>query len=167
MKAVQEDDRERIKSVQLLTPYQASEGLSLLPQSMPIDLCLSEPHVRDSLSPEWITLGKTHSVRLIVPVLPGFSLIMKAALRAGLRVMLEIDQPNKELVDELIDGFIFFTLEPDVKEPVDPFFSLFRSFFAKKAQSLWQIQETPTLVSLRYRRRRRNTRLTIGRRRWS
>jgi hypothetical protein len=145
--AAQKDSDKRIKRVQLLNPRRGVEKLSLLPGSMPIDLCLAEAGALNGLSSEWTKLARSHALRLVVPVIPGFGNLMKAALRAGLRVKLEIDQPDNESVDELMDGFIFFTQELDVKEPVDLFFGLFRSFFTKQVESLWKIQEESPLSS--------------------
>jgi hypothetical protein len=141
VKAAQNDTHRRIMRIQLLNPRRGVEDAGLLPTSMPIDLCLTESRELSGVKPEWTKLAKSHTVRLVVPVVHGFRKVMKDALQAGLRVKLEIDQPDEESVRELMDGFIFFTQELDVKEPVDLFFGLFRSFFSKKVESLWEIQE--------------------------
>ncbi len=80
-------------------------------------------------------------MRLIVPVVTGFSQTVKEALRAGMRVGLDIGQPSYTAVEELKDTFAFFAREPDVKEPVDLFYGLLRSFLTKRVESIWRIQE--------------------------
>jgi len=78
---------------------------------------------------------------LVLSVVPGFNQVAKEALRAGLRIVLVVDQPDEALVEDLKDLFVFFTRQPDVKAPVEFFYSLFRSFLTKRVESLWQIQE--------------------------
>jgi hypothetical protein len=141
VKAVLENDSGRIKAVQLLSPGSGMEALGDLPRSMAIDLCLMESQQDSGMVPVWRKVLKGRAVRLVVPVVTGFSQAVKEALRAGMRVGLDIDQPGGAAVAELKDGFVFFTREPDVKEPVDLFYGLFRSFLTKRVESLWQIQE--------------------------
>lgn len=130
----------RIKRVQLLSPDLEIDALCALPPSVPIDLCLTTLRQSEGIS-RWSGLFRDRSVRLVVPVIKGFSHVVKEALKADLRVMLEIDQPNETLVDELKDTFVFFVREPDVKQPVDPFSQLLKSFLTKRVESLWRIQE--------------------------
>jgi hypothetical protein len=140
-KAVLDDDSCRIKSVQLLSPGNGAEALNDLPRSTAIDLCLTESQQDSGMVPVWRKLLKGRAVRLVVPVAAGFSHAVKEALRAGMRVGLDVDQPADAAVAELKDSFVFFTREPDVKEPVDLFYGLFRSFLTKRVESVWQIQE--------------------------
>jgi hypothetical protein len=141
VKAVSEDGNGRIKAVQLLSPGSGMELLNNLPQSMAIDVCLTGTLKDSRMIPVWRRLLKGMPVRLIVPVIPGFSDTLKQALRSGMRVGLVLDQPCDTAVEELKESFVFFTREPDVKEPVDLFYGLFRSFLTRSVESLWRIQE--------------------------
>jgi hypothetical protein len=141
VKAVLEDDSGRIKAAQLMSPGSGVEALSDLPRSMTIDLCLMESQQDSRMVPIWWKVLKGRAVRLVAPVVTGFSHGVKEALRVGMRVGLDIDQPGDAAVAELKDSFVFFTREPDVKEPVDLFYGLFRSFLTKRVESIWRIQE--------------------------
>jgi len=141
VKAALEDSSGRVKSVQLLSPGKKAEDLRDLPLSTPVDLCLTDAHSDKGILPMWRKLLEGRAVRLVVPVVAGFGHLVKEALRADLRVRLRIDQPDDDSVRELEDCFVFFIREADVKEPVDFFYGLFRSFLTKRVESLWQIQE--------------------------
>jgi len=141
VKAVCEDRSGRIKAVQLLSPCNKVEVLGGLPQSMAIDLCLMNILQDNGMVSVWRKRLEDRPVRLIVPVIPGFSDTLKQALRSGIRVGLDIDQPSDAAVEELQESFTFFTREPDVKEPVDLFYGLFRSLLTRRVESLWLIQE--------------------------
>ncbi|MGO9118670.1 MAG: hypothetical protein ACLQPD_13825 [Desulfomonilaceae bacterium] len=141
VKAALGDASNGIKAVQLLSPDQRVEELAVLPPSMEIDLCLIELHQEAGIIPVWSKLFKDRAARLVLPVVTGFSEPAKEALRAGLSVMLVIDQPDAALVGELKDLFVFFAREPDVKAPAEFFYSLFGSFLNNQVASLWGIQE--------------------------
>jgi hypothetical protein len=135
------DANNRIKGVQLLSPGQRIEALAALPPSVEIDLCLTDLPQEAGTIPAWSKLFKDHAARLVLPVVPGFSEPAKEALRAGLSMLLLIDQPDQALVEELKELFVFFAREPDVKAPAEFFYSLFVSFLNKQTASLWGIQE--------------------------
>lgn len=141
VEAVAQVEWERVNSVQLLSPSDCVAELRHLPPSMSIDLCVTDMPTGSDLVPGWARLLDGHSVRVVVPVITGFSEVVKAALGAGLRVKLEINQPDASLVNELMDSLTFFIRERYVKEPVDLFYGLFRSFLTKQVESLWHIQE--------------------------
>jgi hypothetical protein len=141
VKAVLEDNRGRIKSVQLLSATRGIEDLRQLPPSVQVDLCLMEPNPGSEAISTWKEALEGRALRLVAPVATGFSHAVQEALRAGIRVKLAIDQPDDALVQELTDSFLFFLREPDVTEPVDLFYGLFRSFLTKRVESLWKIQE--------------------------
>jgi len=141
VRAVSDDPSGRIKAVQLLSPGSGVAALADLPQSMAIDLCLTKSHQDSGMVLVWRKLLKGRPVRLLIPVIPGFSNVLKQALAGGMRVGLDIDQPCDAAVEELKEAFVFFTREPDVKEPVDLFYGLLRSFLTKRVESLWHIQE--------------------------
>ena len=111
VKAALGDASNRIKAVQLLSPGQRIAGLAALPPSVEIDLCLTELHQEDGIIPVWSKLFKDRAARLVLPLVTGFSEPAKEALRAGLSVMLVIDQPDEALVEELKDLFVFFARE--------------------------------------------------------
>ena len=141
VEAVAQVEWERINSVQLLSTSGRLAGLRHLPPSLRIDLCVTDVLAGSDRVIAWSRALDGHPVRVVVPVIAGFSKVVKAALRAGLRVKLEIDQPDSSLVNELMDSLAFFIREPYVKEPVDLFYGVFRSFLTKQVESLWRIQE--------------------------
>lgn len=141
VKAVLGDHDGRIKAVQLLSPGKEAKDLRDLPPSVQVDLCLMEPRLDKGIASVCRRLVECRSVRLVVPVAPGFSTAVKDALQFGLRVKLILDQPDDALVEDLKKCFVFFTREPDVKEPVDLFSGLLGSFLTKRVESLWNIQE--------------------------
>jgi hypothetical protein len=141
VKAALEGDSTRIRAVQLLSPGQRADELIVLPPSVANDFCLGELHQDEGITPVWSRFLKDRSVRLMLPVVKGFGQVAKEAMRAGLRIMLVIDQPDDTLVEDLKDIFVFFTREPDVKAPAEFFYTLFSSFLTKRVESLWQIQE--------------------------
>ncbi len=138
--AALETSDDRIKRVQLLSPGQDIDTLCALAPTVPIDICLTEWSQPGEIS-RWSELFGDRSVRLVVPVMNDFGRVVREALRANLRVMLEVDQPSETVVDELEDTFIFFVREPEVKQPIDLFNGLLRSFLTKQVESLWRIQE--------------------------
>lgn len=141
VKAVAQVECERVNSVQLLSPSDCLTELRQLPPPMGIDLYVNDVHTGSDLVVAWSRALDGHPIRVMIPVIAGFSELVRAALRAGLRVKLEIGQPDGRLVNELMACLAFFIREPYVKEPVDLFYGLFRSFLTKQVESLWSIQE--------------------------
>jgi hypothetical protein len=141
VKAALGDASNRIKGVQLLSPGLNIDELAALPPSVEIDLHVTDSPQEGGTIPAWSKLFKDRSARLVLPVVTGFSEPAKEALRAGLSILLLMDQPYQALVEELKDLFVFFAREPDVKAPAEFFYSLFSSFLTKQTASLWAIQQ--------------------------
>ncbi len=140
VKAAAADVKGRITAVQLLSPGWNAGELVALPESVRIDLCLADLHQEAGIIPVWSKLLNDRAVRLVLPVVTGFGDMAKDPLRAGLSILLVMDQPNEALVEELKELFVFFAREPDVKAPVEFFYSIFRSFLTKRPAFLWEIQ---------------------------
>jgi len=140
VKSVLEASGGRIKAVQLFSPGREIEALNALPPAIAIDLYLTDLRQSEGI-PKWNDLMKGRAIRLVVPVIHGFSRVVKEALRATLRVALEIGQPNGTVVDEIEDTFMYFVRQPEVTQPVDLFSRLLTSFLTGRADSLWRIQE--------------------------
>jgi hypothetical protein len=92
-------------------------------------------------------LQRSHPVRVVIPVVPGFSKAARVASFLNLPVKLEGAQPDELLIEELSETLDFFLHNKAVSQPVDYFSGLLVAIIHKMPVTLWEIQEEdPRLV---------------------
>lgn len=82
-----------------------------------------------------------HTVSFRLGAVPGCAELGKWALRNHFSVALDLGQPTYEVVGELLDVLQFFLHSPDISARVSLFYSLLKSFYSHKSESIWRIQE--------------------------
>ena len=106
-----------------------------------IDLVLNDPTADFGKLYRFAELSQKHWVRVTVPAVPGMTKAVKIAQALNFSVKLEINQPEAPLVDELVSMAEYYLRGSTVNSIVEPFHSLFLSFFSNKPTSLWSLQE--------------------------
>lgn len=140
-------DLERINYLQLLTPGADLSPLMHWGETVPIDLVVQAPEEDFPRLYQWSQLLGTHPVRVTVPVVPGFSKVVKLAISLNFAVKLDVCQPSPPLVEEMLLMLHTYLHKTTVAQPIEFFHSLFLSFYRKEPLTLWAIQdEDPAYV---------------------
>ena len=108
----------------------------------PVEIILEDPaHYLDLY--RYTTLLDDHPVRIVIPVIPGFSKAVKLAVALNFAVKLVMGQPDEaslKEVDEVIDLYLH---RSSVRQPIDFFHTTLLSFFHNQPISLWEVNEEP------------------------
>lgn len=108
---------------------------------LPIEMVLKDPESETMKLYRLCKLQRTHPVRVVIPVVPGFSKAARVASFLNLPVKLEGAQPDEELIEELSETLDFFLHNKAVSQPVDYFSGLLMTVIHKVPVTLWEIQE--------------------------
>ena len=90
---------------------------------------------------QYAPLLARHPIRVTVPVVQGFSKVVKLAASLNFAVKLEGSQPDPAIVEELSRVVHFYLHQGTVSEPIEYFHSLFLAFYRGDAVTLWAVQE--------------------------
>ena len=93
-------DLKRIACLQILGTGGSIDPLLRWGPSIPVDLVVQDPEADLPLLYRYAPLPADRPVRVSVPVVPGFSKIVKLALSLNFAVKLEISQPEPALIEE-------------------------------------------------------------------
>jgi hypothetical protein len=131
---------EKLCFVQLLTPKLDTRPLLKLKAPVLIDLIVDDSADFALLYKHSEMFG-THPVRVTVTAAPGFTKTARLAISLGLPVKLEVTQPDRTVVDELLALLDHYLHHTTVTQPMEFFHSVLMGFYSKAPGNLWEIQE--------------------------
>jgi hypothetical protein len=105
-----------------------------------IDLVVDDPR-EFSLLYKHVELYRSHPVRVTVATTPGFLKAVRLAMSLGLPVKLDVVQPVRSVVDELLELLDHYLHHTTVSQPIDFFHGLLMAFYRDNTSTLWEIQE--------------------------
>ncbi|HEX6044269.1 MAG TPA: hypothetical protein VFZ22_07255 [Pyrinomonadaceae bacterium] len=132
---------ENLVGLQLLGITADLEPLEVWNPGLPIEVVLKDSEAETMKLYRLSKLQRTHPVRVVIPLVPGFSKAARVASFLNLPVKLEGAQPPAELIEELAEALDFFLHNKAVSQPVDYFSGLLVALLHKVPVTLWQIQE--------------------------
>lgn len=92
-------------------------------------------------------LQRSHPVRVVLPIVPGFGNAARVASFLHLPVKLEGTPPEPELMEEFSATLDFFLHNKAVCQPIDYFAGLLTAVLHKQPVTLWELQEEdPSIV---------------------
>ncbi len=136
-----QDDLERLACLQILGTGGSIESLRRWGPSIPVDLVVHDPEADLPLLYRYAPLPADRPVRVSVPVVPGFSKVVKLALSLNFAVKLDISQPEPALIEELLRVATLYLHQSTVSQPVEFIHSIFLGFYNRTPLTLWAIQE--------------------------
>ena len=114
---------------------------------LPIEVVLADPEGEVMKLYRLCKLQRSHPVRVVIPIVPGFSKAVRVASFLQLPVKLEGAQPDAMLIEELSETLDFFLHNKAVSQPIEYFSGLLTTVIHKHPVTLWDIQEEgPSLV---------------------
>jgi hypothetical protein len=128
-------------ALQLLDISADLESLDGWNPGLPIEVVLTDPEAETMKLYRLCKLQRSHPVRIVVPIVPGFSKAVRVASFLYLPVKLEGAQPDSELIDELCETLDFFLHNKAVSQPIEYFSGLLTTVIHKQPVTLWEIQE--------------------------
>ena len=137
---------EKLLCLQILSKDCDPDALLHLSDSVPIDLVTEDPTAEFSRLYRFAELSGKHPVRVTVRAAPGMTKAVKIAQALNFSVKLEVNQPEAPLVDELLALAEYYLHGSTVGRPIEPFHSLFLSFFGGNPTSLWSLQDEDPAV---------------------
>jgi hypothetical protein len=140
-------DLERLAFLQVLGVGGNLDGLMRWEHPVPVDLVVQNPRADLPLLYRYSTMPAVRPVRVSVPVVPGFSKVVKLALSLDFAVKLELSQPEPAAMEELLHVAGLYLHQSTVSQPVEFIHSMFLSFYHGDLVRLWTVQEEdPALV---------------------
>lgn len=137
----------RVVALQLLDISADLEPLSDWNPGLPIEVVLRDPEAETMKLYRLCRVQKLHPIRVVVPIVPGFSKAVRVASFLQLPVKLEGGQPDATLIDELSETLDFFLHNKAVSQPIEYFSGLLTTIIHKQPVTLWDIQdENPATV---------------------
>ncbi|MBF0498357.1 MAG: hypothetical protein HQK58_17565 [Deltaproteobacteria bacterium] len=147
VKKLHEKDLNRLSNVQIHALGVGIDDLSGWEYAVPIDLVVLNPVTDLPLLYQYAPLLANHAIRVSVPVVPGFLNLAKLAISLDFSVKLEVLQPARTLVDEMIQLAHYYLHQSTVSKPIEYFHSMFLAFYHNTPITIWTIQEEdPTRV---------------------
>ncbi len=136
-----------IVALQLLDICAELDELEQWSEGLPIEVVLKDPESETMKLYRLCKLQRLHPVRLVVPIVVGFSKAVRVASFLRLPVKLEGTQPDPSLIDELAETLEFFLHNKAVSEPIDYFNGFLTAMLHRQPLTLWSTQEEdPALV---------------------
>jgi hypothetical protein len=117
------------------------DGLMRWEHAVPVDLVVQNLEADLPLLYRYSTVLTDRPVRVTVPVLPGFSKVVKLALSLDFAVKLEPSQPNPAVMEELLRVTGLYLHRSTVSQPVEYIHSMFLAFYHGEPVTLWAVQE--------------------------
>jgi hypothetical protein len=108
---------------------------------LPIEVVLTDPEGETMKLYRLCKLQRSHPVRVVIPVVPGFNKAVRVASFLYLPVKLEGMQPDPELIDEVSETLDFFLHNKAVSQPIEYFSGLLTTVIHRQPVTLWEIQE--------------------------
>ncbi len=133
--------KENLLYLQVLSMDCDADALLHLSEPVPIDLVMENPVGEFSRLYRFAELPGKHPVRVTVSAVPGMTKAVKVAQALDFSVKLEVGQPEAPVAEELLSLAEYYLRGPNVSMPVEPFHTLFLSFFSGSPTNLWVIQD--------------------------
>ena len=130
-----------IVMLQLLDIAADLEDLSTCGYGIPIEVVLKHPQSEATKLYRVTKLQRAHPVRIVMPVIAGFSKAVKVASALHLPIKLEGNQPGPDVIEELCSVLDYFLHNKVASQPLDYFTGLLTAQIHKIPISLWDIQE--------------------------
>lgn len=108
---------------------------------VPVDLVVRDVAKDLPLLYRYTSILPKRPVRVTVPVVAGFSKVVKLALALNFAVKLDVLQPGPDLVQEMALVLDAYLHQSTVSQPVEFFHSLLLSYYHEAPLTLWSIQE--------------------------
>lgn len=143
------DPREDIVMLQLLDISAELDVLTTSGYGTPIEIVLNDPQNEAAKLYRVMHLHRTHPVRVVIPVVAGFSKAVKVASSLHIPIKLEGTQPEPDVVEELHATLDYFLHHQSVSQPIEYFSGLLMARLHKVPITLWDIQEEDP-ASVRY-----------------
>jgi hypothetical protein len=105
----------------------ATDVRDLDSDGIPLEIFLKEPGDYLNLY-NFTYLLDTHPVRVVIPVVSGFSKAVKLAVALNFAVKLNVKQPNPELLKELEEVLDLYLHRTQIQQPIDFFHMTLTSF---------------------------------------
>src|SRR5687767_8352737 len=131
----------QLVALQLLDITADLEALEGWNPGLPVEVVLADPEAEIMKLYRLCRLQRSRPVRLVVPIVPGFSKAVRVASFLHLPVKLEGSQPDPELIEELCETLDFFLHNKAVLQPIEYFSGLLTTVIHKQPVTLWEIQE--------------------------
>jgi hypothetical protein len=137
----------RMVALQLLDISADLQELEEWHPGLPIEVALADPEAEVMKLYRLCRLQRSHPVRVVIPLVPGFSKAVRVASFLQLPVKLEGAQPDAALIEELSETLDFFLHNKAVSQPIEYFSGLLTTVIHKHPVTLWDIQEEgPSMV---------------------
>lgn len=137
----------RLVALQLLDISADLQELEDWHPGLPIEVVLGDPEGEVMKLYRLCKLQRSHPVRVVIPMVAGFSKAVRVASFLQLPVKLEGAQPDAMLIEELSETLDFFLHNKAVSQPIEYFSGLLTTVIHKQPVTLWDIQEEgPSLV---------------------
>ena len=133
-------DPAAIRFIQLLSADADVSTLVGAGESIPIEIALKDPNQFQRLY-DFTNLLDNHPVRIVIPVVSGFSSAAKLAVSLNYAVRLEMDQPDESLFEEIESVLDLYLHRSYVRQPIEFFQSLLLSLYRNEPVSVWDIAE--------------------------
>jgi len=135
------EDLERVAYVQVLNVQADLRPLTLWGDAIPVDLVVQHPETDLPLLYQCSQLLARHPVRITVPVVSGFSKVVKLAASLNFAVKLNVSQPEGSQIVEMSQVLEAYLHQPMVSQPIEYFHSMFLAFYRSEPLTLWTVQE--------------------------
>ena len=150
--AIEELSPKYFNALVALQLLDVSADLEILDQwnpGFPIEVVLTDTEREAMKLYRLCKLQRSHPLRVVVPLVAGFSKTVRIAAHLHLPVKLDGTQPDPELIDELSETLDFFLHNKAVLQPIEYFSGLLTTVIHHQPVTLWEIQEEDP-ATLRY-----------------
>jgi len=138
---------DNLVALQLLDIKAELEELDGWNPGLPTEMVLQNPAGDTMKLYRLCRLQRSHPVRVLLPIVAGFSNAARVASFLHLPVKLEGASPDPELMEEFSATLDFFLHNKAVCQPIDYFGGLLTSLLHNQPVTLWELQEEdPAIV---------------------
>ncbi len=131
--------RDQLIYLQLLSLVDPAP-LSKLSEPVQLDLVMQGDSEFSHLY-RFAELGKSHPIRVTVPLSQGCARTVKLAISLDFRVKLRLTLLDDTLVDELTGILEYYLHHRTASQPIEFFHSVLMAFYLKQVVTVWDIQE--------------------------
>lgn len=104
---------------------------------VPVDVIVADPASDFAALYRLVDVNKVRSVRVSIPVVPGFLKSLRLAASIQIPVRLLPGQPGEDVLEELEEALTFYLHDPMVEAPVEFFHSALMAAGGDESASLW------------------------------
>jgi hypothetical protein len=141
LECLSEETLDNIAYIELISLASDVDVLFNSGLGVPVSLVMSNPSEEFSQLYRHSELLAEQPVRVSIPVVSGFSKAVRLAVSLNFVVKLEVGQPDRLLVDEMLGVLEYYLHNATASQPIEFFHSIFMAFYHGYAETLWEIQE--------------------------